>query len=290
MYCKVGYIYYAYYFTYYEAYVTDSSASTTLSIANTVNDLPVTTIGNYLLSGTNIKTLNIPANVNNFYFYGLNGEALNTINVDSANPYYTSKNGIMYSKDMTTLIKFPTARDASDYTFPQSVTEIGRYAFAWCSGTKKIVIPKTVSTIRDGAFFLCSNLSSVTIENSACDIYDYWDSQNGITFCNTYNSSIEKGSYLGVIIGYDDSSAQSYADNFDITFISMGRKSINGDCNDDGVINIADAVMLQRFLIGNSTLTNWKNADLCKDERIDSFDMVLMRKLLIELGNSIYFW
>ena len=47
-------------------------------------------------------------------------------------------------------------------------------------------------------------------------------------------------------------------------------------------MNIADVVTLQQFLLGNGGLAEWRNADLCKDERIDVFDMVLMRRLLIE--------
>lgn len=218
MYCKVGDIYYDCYFTYYEAYATVSSELTTLSISNTVNGLPVTGIGSYLLSGTNVKNLNIPANIDNFYYYGLNGEALTAINVDSANPYYSSKDGVMYNKDMTEPIKFPTARDASDYIFPQNVTEVGRYAFAWCKEVKKIVIPDTVNMIMDGTFYSCPNLSSITIINPECSIYDYWENGDGITICNTYNNTTGKGNYLGVISGYDNSTAQEYADNFGRTF------------------------------------------------------------------------
>lgn len=283
LYCKVGDIYYDYYFTYYEAYsVVYDSTATEISIRNTVNGLPVTGIGSYLLSGTSVKTLNIPANIESFYYYGLNGEALTVINVDSANPYYASKDGVMYNKDMTELVKFPIARDASNYTFPQSVTEVGRYSFAWCTGTKNIVIPETIDTINEGAFYSCPNLSSITIMNPECDIYDYWNDGDGITICNTYDDTTEKGNYLGVIRGYDNSTAQEYADNFGRTFISLGSFIKYGDCNNDGYVNIADAVMLQKYLLGSGTLTNWKNADLCKDDCIDVFDMVLMRKLLIE--------
>lgn len=225
LYYKYGDIYYAYYFDYYEAYLAETS-STTLSIANTVNNLPVKSIQKYLLIENNsVQTLNIPANILNFYYFGLNGSSLTTINVDSANPYYTSKDGVIYNKDMTTLIKFPTAKDASTFTFPQSVTEIGRYSFAWCTDTRTIVIPETVNIINEYAFFICDKLSSITIKNSKCDIYDYWNSDNGITICNTYDLETEKGSYLGVIRGYDDSYAQMYAENFGVILTSIANNT-----------------------------------------------------------------
>lgn len=223
--CKVGSIYYDYYFDYYEAYYADTS-STTLSIANTVNGLPVTCIGSDLLTGsTSVTNLNIPANITTFYFYGLNGASLTSINVNSENPYYTSQYGVMYNKDMTELVKFPTAKNASAFSFPQSVTSIGRCAFAWCTGVKTITIPENVDSIYDHAFYLCPNLSSVTIENPYCDIYDNWNDKIGLTFCNIYDETSDSFNYLGVIRGYDYSCAQDYAEYFGRTFISLGSAS-----------------------------------------------------------------
>jgi len=58
-----------------------------------------------------------------------------------------------------------------------------------------------------------------------------------------------------------------------------------GDVNNDGNITIADAVLLQKWLLSvpNTTLPNWKAADLCKDERLNVFDLCLLKRMLIEL-------
>lgn len=58
------------------------------------------------------------------------------------------------------------------------------------------------------------------------------------------------------------------------------KKSVIGDVNADGEFTIADLVMMQKFLLGNGSLINWKAGDLCEDDRIDVFDMVMMRKLI----------
>lgn len=57
-----------------------------------------------------------------------------------------------------------------------------------------------------------------------------------------------------------------------------------GDIDNNGELTITDAVHLQQWLLSESgaELPNWKAADLYEDDRIDSFDMVQMRKLLIE--------
>lgn len=62
--------------------------------------------------------------------------------------------------------------------------------------------------------------------------------------------------------------------------IDEGRK---GDINKDGKINIADLVILQKWLIGNNnSLDCWQLADICDDNQIDVFDMVMLRKLITE--------
>jgi len=40
---------------------------------------------------------------------------------------------------------------------------------------------------------------------------------------------------------------------------------------------------------GTGTLTNWKNADLCKDDRIDVFDMIEARKEFLRSGSTSIF-
>ena len=64
---------------------------------------------------------------------------------------------------------------------------------------------------------------------------------------------------------------------------------VKGDVNNDGVFNVSDLVMLQKFLLGNGTLTNWNNADLCKDNRINVFDMVLVRREFLKSGSTSIF-
>lgn len=70
-----------------------------------------------------------------------------------------------------------------------------------------------------------------------------------------------------------------FDENNELKYYEVGK----GDINADGSVNIADAVMLQKFLLGNGTLTNWKSADLCSDDKVDVFDMILMKEMLVKL-------
>ena len=63
-----------------------------------------------------------------------------------------------------------------------------------------------------------------------------------------------------------------------------------GDVNNDGIFSLSDLVMLQRWLLGraDAKITNWEAADFCKDDKIDVFDLCLMRKALLIKGDVPY--
>lgn len=57
-----------------------------------------------------------------------------------------------------------------------------------------------------------------------------------------------------------------------------------GDVNDDGLCNISDIVLLQKWMISipNTVLPNWKAADLYADDSLNAFDLCLMRQMLFQ--------
>jgi len=61
------------------------------------------------------------------------------------------------------------------------------------------------------------------------------------------------------------------------------HETVSGDINADGTFTVSDVVMLQKWLIGasNASLSNWKNADLCRDGQLDVFDLCMMKRMLI---------
>lgn len=56
-----------------------------------------------------------------------------------------------------------------------------------------------------------------------------------------------------------------------------------GDVNVDGTFNISDAVLLQKWLLAvpDTHLANWKAADMCEDNKLDVFDLCMMKSKLI---------
>lgn len=64
------------------------------------------------------------------------------------------------------------------------------------------------------------------------------------------------------------------------TFIN-NQETIAGDINADGQFNAADVIMMQKYLIGDGDLIDWKVGDLSKDNVINIFDMILMKRNLL---------
>ncbi len=59
-----------------------------------------------------------------------------------------------------------------------------------------------------------------------------------------------------------------------------------GDVNNDGKFSVLDVVMLQKWLLGAGDLTCWQNADLCADDKINAFDLYVMKQRLIERSTA----
>ena len=94
-------------------------------------------------------------------------DGLTNIVVGAGNANYSSSNGLLLSKDGTTLV---LGVKGGEVTIPDSVTSIGDSAFRHCSGLTSVTIPDGVTCIEEDAFADCTNLTSVTIGNGVTNI------------------------------------------------------------------------------------------------------------------------
>jgi hypothetical protein len=127
-------------------------------------------------------------------------EVLNCIEVHHDNTKFTTKDGVLFDKEITTLIKYPAGKPDAQYSIPNSVTTIGERAFEWCTNLNNIVIPNSVTTIGERAFYNCTNLNNIVIPNSVTTIggsaFRDCENLNNIVIPNSV-TTIGEGAFWG---------------------------------------------------------------------------------------------
>lgn len=90
-----------------------------------------------------------------------------------------------------------------------------------------------------------------------------------------YQAAFDQGET--VILGSNGQSSGCV--NYTVMVTEKGSWSLRGDVNTDGEFSVADVVMMQKWLICSPdiSLSDWKAGDLCEDQRIDVFDLCIMK-------------
>ena len=115
-----------------------------------------------LIIGSGLKKVHESA----FDYHNLNQEyGIKEFIIDPDNSYFTSKDGVWYSKDMKTLIKYPYKNERKVFEIPEGVETIAEDAFHRCEELRKVVFPSTVKTVKSGAFDWAYKLSEVVLND-----------------------------------------------------------------------------------------------------------------------------
>ncbi|HZJ78620.1 MAG TPA: leucine-rich repeat protein [Clostridia bacterium] len=121
----------------------------------------VTSIGNNAFNNcTGISQIDILQNVTSIAKTAFMGcSSLKAINVSSANGYYKSVNGVLFSKNASKLLLYPSAKSGVAYTVPSSVRDIDKYAFHNCKNLNSLTISYSVVNIDEDAIVGISGLT-----------------------------------------------------------------------------------------------------------------------------------
>lgn len=281
-----------------------------------------------------LQTVTIPSTVteigNGAFGYCDN---LTDINVVSGNKSFVDVDGVLFTKDMKTLIQYPIGKAQTSgqttYVVPSIVETIGESAFREaekleniilpdsltvigvgalgstgiksiripestsiislsafnsCKSLESVIIPANVAKIDDMAFRNNVNLKEIVIENPSCEIYD--------SDCTISSSLWEDSDYTGIIYGYENSTAQAYAEKYDYKFEPIEnyyKKFKLGDVNLDGVVDGIDATLVLReytlIISGDSeTFSDSQKlaADVNGDKTVDGIDATLILRYYTE--------
>ena len=113
----------------------------------------VLAIGDNAFSASGLVEIAIPASVSYMGSRVFDGcRSLTKIEVAAGNPSFCSVDGVLFTKDMKTLIAYPAAKPGTSYTIPDTVTTISAQAFGSSKYLTSITIPSSVASIENSAF------------------------------------------------------------------------------------------------------------------------------------------
>ncbi|MBR0229533.1 MAG: leucine-rich repeat domain-containing protein [Clostridia bacterium] len=122
-------------------------------------------------AGCSFSEINIPSTVTSISITVFQGcPSLVNVNVASGSNSYTSINGVLFTKNGSSLNYYPTGRHDKIYIIPDGTRSIGMYAFYRINDIEEVVLPQGCTTINMLAFMSCSNLSSISIPDSVNSI------------------------------------------------------------------------------------------------------------------------
>lgn len=111
--------------------------------------------------GADARTLRLPATVRDVNARALFG--LESIEVDPANQFLESVDGVLFNRTTTALVSYPNKKQAGSYSVPKGTLAIGDWAFDGARALETIEIPDSVLSIGAGAFHGCGSLKTVEI-------------------------------------------------------------------------------------------------------------------------------
>lgn len=140
-----------------------TKSMTTLNLPSTLKVIE----GWSLESMSGVNLLNIPASVTTMYTYSFHANT--KLRVAEGNATYKSIDDVLILNKAGTKV-IMASRNATTYNIPNTVTEIEKNAFYYCTKMISITIPDSVTTIGAGAFYSCSSLKEITIPQSVTSI------------------------------------------------------------------------------------------------------------------------
>lgn len=111
--------------------------------------------------GKNLESVGV------FYFF----TNLKIITVDIENTRFISENNVLFNTAGTTLYKYPAKSDKTEYTVPEGVERIEHNAFYKAVNLEKIILPNSLKNIGEYAFLGCSALKSISIPKGVIELY-----------------------------------------------------------------------------------------------------------------------
>ncbi len=157
----------------------DKTTVTTLEIPDEIGGMPVVKVENFgAFNAPSLKTIKIGKNVREIGPWAFtNNTSLQDYIVDPGNEHFTAVEGVLFSKDMKTLVYYPikkgvtTDKDGkitgnASYTVPAGVETIRTKAFYKCGNLEMVMLPASLVSIEERAFSRAGALKALKLPDS----------------------------------------------------------------------------------------------------------------------------
>ncbi len=143
-------------------------------IPETVEEFIVVGINSFVFAHQHsIKKVTIGENIKTIgYGAFANCSSLKEIEISDSNADYSSDDNVIFNKDKTKIICYPSGKTEQKYIVPNTVNELESYSFSYAQNLKEITLPNGLTVISNDAFLSCSKLETVVIPPSVTDIQD----------------------------------------------------------------------------------------------------------------------
>lgn len=189
----------------------------------------------------NLQTIHLPASVSEMDPTAFNAcYGLTTITAAENSRHFLSRDGVLFTRDGTHLVRYPQARAGDAYTVPTGVTCIDYNAFARVTELKELILPIDVATLDSRAFGMHESLRILTVYHRGAEFGD--------ALFASAKQAVE-------IRGYADSAAQHYAEAEGLRFTALAGdpcgKGVYWTLDSAGTLVIWGQGSMDEFLPGD---------------------------------------
>ncbi len=163
---------------------------------------------------------------------------------------------------------------------PETMDSLGQYTFEGCESLQTFIVPEGITEI-DQLFSRCTGLEVLVLPESLQTIGERTLTEE-MPLTDVYYAGTQE-QWQAVIVEENNAALERAVIHYGCTEPEPPVPP-TGDLDGDGICSVQDAVMLQIYLIGYPmpiTEEQLYNADMTQDGRTDSFDLAVMKKMLL---------
>lgn len=167
----------------------------------------VTSIGSHVFANTKVQTVHIPSRLSSLSSAAFKDCNKITAFTGGKGGKYRVRDGVLFNRSLTALIKYPARKTAKAYNVPNSVKEVKSRAFENSTYLAKLYFGKRLRYLRYNAIYNAKELKSIVFSSRKLS----YGSSSGVSSCDR----------LAVIVGPDTYTMRSMARRANATLITL---------------------------------------------------------------------